>query len=339
MKSHRWVLASRPQDFSIASHLALEELDVASPTSGEFLVQTVYLRAATPMFKVAISGSADGRPPTPIGSPIVGAGIGRVLESENPAYPVGAYVSGSLPWQDVVLSDGRTVVPLQVFEPIAGVSLAAPLHVLGGPGLSAWFGLTEFATPKLGDTLVVSTAAGAVGAVVCQLAKLAGCRVIGITSTRGKGDWLVSELGIDAAIAYRTEDVAARLRELCPNGIDVYFDNVGGETLDIVLTQIAFGARVVLCGASSQYDRKANEWQGPKHYFELVYKQADMRGFYIFNFVARFAEGRARLGELLAAGKLRYTEDIAEGLENAPAAFDRVLAGHNLGTQLIKVER
>ena len=137
--------------------------------------------------------------------------------------------------------------------------------------------------------------------------------------------------------AYRTEDVAARLRELCPRGIDIYFDNVGGDTLDIVLGQIAFGARVVLCGASSQYDRGANDWQGPKHYFELVYKQADMRGFYIFNFVPRFAEGRARLAELLAAGKLRYAEDIAEGLEQAPAAFDRLLSGQNLGTQLIRV--
>jgi len=337
MKAHRWVVAARPTGFDVAASLALEEVDVAGPGPGEFLVRTTYLRAAAPMFKVLVSGSADGRPPTPIGDPVVGAGIATVVESDHPDFPVGTDVTGSFPWQDVVRSNGRSLVPVQPILLPHGVPLTAPLHVLGGPGLSAWFGLTEFADAKLGDTIVVSTAAGAVGAIVCQLAKLQGCRVVGITSSRDKADWLVGELGIDGAVAYRTEDVAARLRELCPDGIDVYFDNVGGDTLDIVLQQLAVGARVVLCGASSQYDRGAADWQGPTHYFELVYKQATMRGFYIFNFVSRFPEGRLRLTELISAGKLRSPEDVVDGFENAPAAFERVLAGRNLGVQLIRI--
>jgi len=337
VKTRRWVLDSRPSEFVISPHLRLDDVEVPDPGQGEFVVETMYLRAATPMFKVVISGSADGRPPTPIGSPIVGAGIGRIVASEHPGFPVGATVSGSLPWQEHVLSNGRTVVPVQAVEPAPGVPVTAPLHVLGGPGLSAWFGFTEFAEAKVGDTVVVSTAAGAVGVVVCQLARLAGCRVIGITSSREKAAWLTAELRLDGAIAYRTDDLPARLRELCPDGIDVYFDNVGGDTLDAALRQLAFGARVVLCGASSQYDRGADEWQGPKHYFELVYKQAAMKGFYIFNFASRFPEGRRRLGELIAAGKLAFPEDVVDGFEQAPAAFDRVLAGANLGTQLVAV--
>ena len=335
MKASRWVLASRPNSSAVAEHLQLEETQCPAPNAGEFVIAPMYLRAAPPMLNQMVSGGLAGTP-VPLGSPVTGAGIGRVIESNHPDFPVGELVNGAMPWQDRVLSDGAQRVPVQAYKPVENLPPTTAFHVLGPPGLTAYFGVYEYAKPRVGDTLVVSTAAGSVGAVVCQLGKLLGCRVIGITGSQQKCDWLTSEAGVDAVIDYRQQDVHAELTKLCPDGIDIYFDNVGGEILDAALDLIAFGARVVLCGASSQY-ANTSDWSGPKNYFNLVYKQADMQGFYIFNFRQQFPDATARLAALVTDGKLKYAEDIVDGLENAPMAFERVLRSENLGTQLVRV--
>ena len=336
IKARKWVIASRPASAAIADNLQLEEFDLPEPSAQELLIEPLYLRAAPHMLKQMISGGADGEP-SPLGSTVLGAGVGRVMASNHLGFQSGDLVLGGLPWQDHVVSNATTVAPVEKLEPMEGVPITAPLHVLGGPGRTAYFGFHGYAQAKVGDTLVVSTAAGAVGAVVCQLGKLQGCRVVGITGTKKKCDWLIDEAGIDEAINYRETSVHEALKASCPNGIDIYFDNVGGETLDAVLDLITVGARIVLCGASSQYNNEVKDWEGPKNYFNLVYRQAQMHGFYIFNFEQQFAEASRRLASLVSEGKLKFAEDIVEGFDNATVAFERVLNSENLGTQLIRV--
>ena len=295
IKARKWVIASQPESAAIAENLRMDEFELPELGDSELLIDPIYLRAAPHMLKQMVSGGADGKP-SPPGSTVAGAGVGRVVQSNHSDFQCGDLVMGGLPWQDHVVSNGSTVVPVEKLETIEGVPITAPLHVLGGPGRTAYFGFHGYARAKVGDTLVVSTAAGAVGAVVCQLGKLQGCRVI-----------------------------------------DIYFDNVGGETLDAVLDLITVGARIILCGASSQYGNEVNDWEGPKNYFNMVYRQAQMLGFYIFNFEDQFAEASRRLASLVSEGKLKFAEDIVEGFENAPAAFERVLRSENLGTQLIRI--
>ncbi len=335
MRTKKWVVESRPQYTATSDNFRLIEEDLPQPGAGEFVVETLYLRTAPPMLLQMVSGGIVGKP-IKIGSTMNGGGIGRVVDSNHDGFRVGDLVSGTLPWQDVFISGGGGRVPLQKLAPPVDAPISTTMHVLGAPGLTAYFGMYEYAKPRIGDTLVVSTAAGAVGAVVCQLGKLQGCRVVGITGTDQKSQWLQQEAGVDVAINYKTANVAQALEEACPSGIDIYFDNVGGDTLDTALALIAPRARVVLCGASSQYT-KVQEWDGPKNYFNLVYKQAEMYGFYIFNFQNQFAEATRRLNDLVNAGDLKYAEDIMDGIENVPASLERVLSSENLGTMLVRI--
>ncbi|MFN3231082.1 MAG: NADP-dependent oxidoreductase [Alphaproteobacteria bacterium] len=331
----QWIVRSRPNDQVSLANFEQRTVPVDEPGDGEFGIETLYLTVSPPARMWLTSGGLTGVP-VPVGGVMRGSGIGRVVGSRHPGFADGDIVSGALGWTDYTLSDGAAKMPVQKIAAPDGLPLTTAMHVLGGTGATAYFGLYEFGLPRVGDMVLVSAAAGSVGAIVCQLAKMAGCKVVGIAGSDAKCAWLTDTLGMDGAINYKREDVAIRIKDLCPNGIDIFFDNVGGETLDAALDNIAHGARVVLCGGTSQYDQEA-EWLGPKNYFNLVYKEATMRGFYIFSFAARFGESRDRLGALLRAGSLTYNEDILEGIDSAPEALLRVLAGENFGTQLIKV--
>jgi NADPH-dependent curcumin reductase CurA len=271
--------------------------------------------------------------PLEVGDVMLGGAVAEVVESRNPAFDGGDLVEGMFGWQEYAVSDGRDV---RKVDPALG-PISTALHVLGMPGMTAYFGFLEVGKPEGGQTVVVSGAAGAVGSLVGQIAKVLGCRVIGIAGSDEKVDYLTGELGFDAAFNYKdSKDHAGRLKEHCPDGIDVYFDNVGGRITDGALMNLAVGARVVICGQISQYNLKRPE-VGPRLLFQLLVKQARMEGFLVYQFADRYAEGLRQMAEWLREGKLQYRETVTEGLENAPAAFIGMMQGANIGKQLVKV--
>lgn len=331
----KWVVASRPEAEVGPHNFELVEEPLPAVEPGTMLLRTRFLGVNPPMRMALVSGGIAGKP-IPIGRTMYGSGLAEVVESDHPGFAAGDLVQGDLGWQQYVVSDGARRRAVRKVKAPEGLSETTVMHVLGGSGHTAYFGMIEYCKPRPGDTLVVSTAAGSVGALVCQLGRLQGCRVIGIAGSEQKCRWVVDELGAAACIDYKSEDVDARLRELCPGGVNIYFDNVGGEILDTVLGQIAFGARVVLCGGTSQYNHDL-EWYGPKNYFNLVYQQAEMYGYFIGNFAHRYAESTARLTALLRSGELKYAEDVLEGIENVPNQLIRILRGENFGIPLIRV--
>ena len=334
MKNGRWLVRSYPEAEVSEDNFELQYEDVPELQDGECLIRTTAMVVSPPLRMAIGTGGITGNV-LPIGALMRGSGQGVVVESKHSGFVEGDRVSGPFGWQEYAVSDGRSL-PIEKIEPRAGQPLTANMHIMGASGATAYFGVYDLAKPRIGDVMFVSAAAGTVGAIVCQLAKLSGCKVIGTAGSEKKCRWLVDELGIDGAINYRSEDVDERLKQLCPKGIDIYVDNVGGGILDAALNNIAQGARVVLCGATSQYEGDAN-WYGPSNYFNLVYKGATMQGFYVFNYANRFKEAYRRLGELVKAGSLVYSEDLLHGVENLPAALIRVLSGENFGTQLVKM--
>lgn len=311
----------------------LVDSDVPSPGDGEVLVQVMYL-GVDPAMKGWMENRADYVAPLEIGDLMRGNGIGRVIESNHEKFPVGAVVSGGFGWQEYAVSDGKNIPLNPVPE---GVPPTAPLSVLGITGLTAYFGFLEVGLPKEGDVVLISGAAGATGSVVGQLAKLKGCsKVVGIAGSKEKCDFLVNELGFDAAINYREEDQAARVKELCPDGIDVFFDNVGGEILDIALENISDNARVVICGGISRYNL-AGDIPGPKNYFNLVFRRARMEGFIVLDYAPRFGEAIDYLAKHVAAGDIIAKETVMEGFEQMPNALMALFAGENIGKQLVHI--
>jgi NADPH-dependent curcumin reductase CurA len=261
-------------------------------------------------------------------------GVGRVVRSNAPGFSPGDLVSGLVGWQDyAVLSTKGFVAP---FKLPPGVPPTMALSLFGLTGLTAYFGLLEIGKPKEGETVVVSGAAGATGMAAAQIAKIKGCRSIGIAGGAEKCGYLTQELGLDAAIDYKSEDVEARLREVCPKGIDVYFDNVGGEILSAALGNLAMRGRVVLCGAISGYNDMRN-MRGPRNYLNLLVQRGRMEGFIVTDFAAKFGEGFMQLAAWAKEGRIKDRVDVAEGLESAPAALRRLFTGANVGKQLIKV--
>ena len=331
-QNDHWTVASRPEAEVQPGNFSMTSEETTSPADGEFLAEVRWL-VVTPPLRMALTSGGISRRPIPIGAKMRSTGLGRVVESRHPDYAVDDLVIGELGWQQFAISKGTG---MRKVRPRLDLPESTLLHVLGAGGATAYFGMCEYARPRIGDTLVVSAAAGNVGSLVCQLGRLQGCRVVGIAGSAEKCRWLTEELGCAEAINYKTENVPERLQQACPRGIDIYFDNVGGEILDACLGLIAQGARVVLCGGTSQYNHDL-DWYGPKNYFNLVYKQAEMTGFYVFNFSNRFEEAHSRLADLVASGALKYAEDVLEGIERAPEALIRVLTGANFGTQLIKV--
>jgi NADPH-dependent curcumin reductase CurA len=325
-------LAARPEGFPKESDFALVEAEVPQPGAGEVLVRSQWL-SLDPYMRGRMSTARSYAKPTEVGEPMTGQAVGEVVESHDRRYAPGELVVGQLGWQDYAVARAGT---LRKVDP----DLAPPqtaLHVLGATGLTAYFGLFDVGKPKPGDAVVVSAAAGAVGQVVGQLAKIAGCGpVVGLAGSAEKVADLTELYGYDVGIDYRADDVNGRLKDACPNGVDVYFDNVGGALSETVFRRLARGARVPICGQVSQYNLAEPEL-APRNLGFLIVFRARLEGFLVSDYVHRFPEGLQRLGRWLSSGTLRYREDVTEGLENAPAAFMGMLRGENRGKTLVKV--
>jgi NADPH-dependent curcumin reductase CurA len=324
-------LARRPTGLVDDGTFEVVEEPLAELGPGEYRVRIAYL-SIDPTNRGWIREEPSYLPPVGIGEVMRGGAVGEVVESRNDDFPVGAPVLGMLGWQEYARCGGDVgarVVP-------GGVPLPHLLSVYGTTGITAYFGMLDVARPKPGDTVVVSGAAGATGSVAGQIARIQGARVVGIAGTPEKCAWLTDELGFDAAINYKADDVAARLRQTCPDGIDVYFDNVGGAILDTVLTQLSIGARVALCGAISTYN--AAERPEPIHsYMSLVVKRARMEGFLVLDYLDRFPEAVLQLVAWVGEGRIRWRDHVVDGLESAPGALNMLFTGENTGKLMVRV--
>jgi hypothetical protein len=325
-------LASRPVGFPKVSDFQLVYSPLPSPGAGEVLVRSVYL-SLDPYMRERMSGGDSYARPVAIGEVMIGGAVALVMKSEDPKFRDGDAVEGMLGWQEYAVVQGRG---LRRIDPsLAPISTA--LGVLGMPGLTAFFGLLDICSPQSGETVVVSGAAGAVGMVAGQIAKIMGCRVVGVAGSDAKLSWLLDELGFDAAINYKTAvDFQDRLAELCPGGIDVYFDNVGGAVTDAAVRLINPGARISVCGQMSQYNLEEAE-TGPRWLGQLIARQAKVQGFLVSSYAEGFTEGLEQLAKWLQQGRLKYREDVAQGIEAAPQAFIGMLQGKNEGKQLVQL--
>ncbi len=328
----RILLAARPTGYPEISDFEIDETPIPAPGSGEILVRTLYL-SLDPYMRHRMDDARSYAPPAPLGEVMIGGVIGEVTASHHADWQVGDIVEGRLGWQQFAISDGTGLA--KVDPSLAPVSTA--LGVLGMPGLTAYFGLLEIGRPLPGETVLVSAASGAVGSVVGQIARIAGCRVVGIAGGARKVAYVTGELGFDSGIDYKAEDdLGAAIGAACPGGIDVYFDNVGGAIADAALDNLARGARVAICGTISQSSLAVPE-PGPRVQGKLITAWASMQAFNVFQFTARHEHARARLAGWLGDGRLKYREDIVDGIENAPGAFIGLLRGENFGKRIVKV--
>jgi NADPH-dependent curcumin reductase CurA len=327
----RIVLKKRPQGRPQESDFGIEEGDLLPLGEDQVTVEVSHLSIDAFIRTTLEESSFHGS--VPIGAPVVALGVGQVIDSTSEQLAVGDWVTGPL------MAQTHAQLPAAMLQKI-DVSRVPPVTYLGAlgmtTGLTAYFGLLEVAGINPGETVVVSGAAGAVGSVACQLARIQGARVIGIAGGPEKGKFVTETLGADAAIDYKNEDVGARLDELAPDGIDVYFDNVGGELLDLVLDRLRTGARVSICGAISQYDDMSNV-RGPKLYLRLAERNARMCGFTVDHYAARFGEAMEKLSGWIADGSLKMPEHVEEGIERFPAALILLMSGGHMGKMLVKV--
>ncbi|MDB5713363.1 MAG: NADP-dependent oxidoreductase [Sphingomonadales bacterium] len=300
-----------------------------APQPGEALLKIRWL-GFDPAQKGWMENFADYAAPMEIGDVMRGSAIGEVIESRNPGLPVGSLHEGMMGWSEHWITDGTGLTAVEPDLPPT-----AMLSILGVTGLTAWHGLFAHGRPVAGDTIVVSGAAGATGSVVGQLARVAGCRTIGIAGGADKCRWLTEEAGYDVAIDYKAGNLKAQLREAAPDGVNIVYDNVGGPTLDAMLGVIADGARVVICGGISRYET-AGRPVGPSNYFNLVLRRATMSGFIVVDHADRFADMRRRLRDLALAGSIRWQVDEQIGFENAPATLRRLFDGSNRGKQILR---
>jgi NADPH-dependent curcumin reductase len=331
--NRQWVLSSRPRGPVTRENFEWREEPVPAVTDGEFLVRNLWL-SCDPAQRAWMEVDTY-IPKLPLGEVMLSGSAGEVVESRHPDFAPGELVTGVFGWQDYAVSDGAAGVFLVNKVP-PGVDLPTAMSLLGVTGMTAYIGLLDIGQPQPGDTVVVSGAAGSVGSFAVQIAKLKGLRVVAIAGGAAKCGWLVDELGADAAIDYKREDVQARIGEVCPDGVDVFFDNVGGAILDAVLEHIAIGARIVLCGAISGYNG-FEQRPGIRNHYRLIIRRATMRGFLVFDHMDRVPQAIGDLATWAAERKLRSQVDIVEGLENAPEALDRLFTGQNLGKQLVKI--
>jgi len=331
-RNRRLVLARRPSGMVDAETVRLEELDVPEPGPGEALAQVRYV-SIDPTIRTWMDDAPGYLPPIGIGEVVRSGGVAEVLSSDCELYAPGDLLFGLTGWQDYVIADAGERM-LQKLP--AGVTPTAALGVLGLNGTTAYFGLLDVGKLSEGDVVVVSGAAGATGSAAGQIAKIKGAaKVVGIAGGPQKCAWIVDELGFDAAIDYKHEDVPSRLRELCPEGIDLYFDNVGGEILNACLAQLAMRGRIVLCGAISSYNEP--EAAGPSNYPALIIRRGRMEGFIILDYFDRLASAQAELAGWLAEGKLKSAEHVVESLEHAPDALNLLFTGGNTGKVLVRL--
>lgn len=331
MRNKQIILANRPTGVPTPDNFKLVDAETPQPAEGEALLRTLYL-SVDPYMRGRMSDRKSYVAPFSVNEVIDGGAVCEVIESRSADLKAGDIVVGQLGWQ--LYSTAKAAQLIKIDPQLAPITTA--LGVMGMPGLTAYFGLLDIGKPAQGETIVVSGAAGAVGTTVCQIAKIKGCRVVGIAGTDEKNEYLTNELGIDVTINYKTADVQAALVEACPNGVDVYFDNVGGEISDAVMPLINKGARIVICGLISLYNSERTDI-GPRIQAYLLIKSALMQGFIITDYAPRYQEGILQLGQWIAEGKLKYAENIVEGFENTPQAFLGLFKGDNLGKQLVKV--
>ncbi len=333
MTNRQFLLAARPVGMPKESDFNLVETPVPAPAANQFLVRAHYL-SVDPYMRGRMNDVKSYAKPVQIGEVMTGGVVGEVIESNHPDYKVGDFAVGQFGWQEYAVSDGAGV--RKVDPSLAPISTS--LGVLGMPGLTAYFGLLDICDPKPGETVLVSGAAGAVGTLVGQIAKLKGCHTVGIAGTDDKVSYLVDELGFDAAFNYKTvTDYFAKLRELCPNGIDSYFDNVGGAISDAAIRLLNVHARVSVCGQISQYNLEKPE-MGPRLIGLLIVTRSKIQGFLVSDYWSRFDEGLREMAGWVREGKLKYQENIIEGFENMPRAFIGMLQGENTGKQLVRVK-
>jgi NADPH-dependent curcumin reductase CurA len=331
--NRQWVLRKRPSGMVREDDFELIESPVPEPGDGEVVVRNCYL-AFEPAMRGWIEDVKSYLPPVGIGEVMRASAVGQVVASRRDDYAVGDCVYGLFGWQDyAALRPGGLVALSRVPK---GAALTHPLSILGMTSVTAYFGLLDVGKPKAGDTVVVTGAAGATGSVAAQIAKIQGCRVIGTAGGAEKCAWLRDEAGLDAVIDYKSESVIERLGELCPDGIDVAFDNVGGETLDAILFHLADHARVVLCGMISTYNTETPEPQ-LRHVRNLVTRRGRMEGFIVLDYLARAQEALGALTKWVGEGRIAYQEDIQEGMERCPRTFLRLFSGENRGKQLLKI--
>jgi NADPH-dependent curcumin reductase len=326
-------LAARPVGLPKPSDWEVSDEPAGSPADGEFLVQVEYL-SVDPAMRTWMNAGRSYVPPVEIGEVMRAGGIGRVIDSRHPDFAAGDEVNGVFGVQRYALSDGRDVSRVDTALAPAPVHLGA----LGISGLTAYFGLLDVGRPQQGQTVVVSGAAGSVGSIVGQIARINGCRAVGIAGGEDKCRWLVEEVGFDAAIDYKAGDLRAQLKRHAPNGIDVFFDNVGGKTLEAALARLARGARVVICGAVSQYNA-TDELRGPANYMQLLVARASMTGFVIFDYADRYGEGVAQLANWLRTGELRSHEQVVHGdVGDFPEVLLALFRGQNTGKLVLALD-
>lgn len=330
--NRQWRLADRPVGFIKESDFEWREEPVPTPGEGEILVRNIFL-SLDPANRGWVSEVKSYTPPVAIGEVMRGITIGVVEQSHHADFQAGDIVQGILGWQDYAITDGAGLIQLPK-DP--SFPLTAYLGLFGIIGPTAYFGLLEIGKPETGETLVVSAAAGAVGSLVGQIGKIKGCRAVGITGTDEKCNWIKETLGFDAAINYKTEPVRECLQKHCPDGIDLYFDNVGGEILDAVLSLINVRARIVICGTISRYNI-TEPVPGPYNFRSILTQRARVEGFIILDYIDRFQQAIEDLGRWLAEGKIQYRVDVVDGLENAPRAINKLFDGSNKGKLIIKV--
>ncbi|MGA2164211.1 MAG: NADP-dependent oxidoreductase [Solirubrobacteraceae bacterium] len=331
--NRRVILAERPTGSVDERTVQMEEVDVPSPGDGEALAKVRYL-SIDPTIRTWMDDAPGYLPPIGIGEVVRAGGVAEVVQSNSELYAPGDLLFGLTGWQDYVIADGGERA-MQKLAP--GVSPTAALGVLGLNGTTAYFGLLDVGKLAEGDVVVVSGAAGATGSAAGQIAKIKGAaEVIGIAGGPEKCAWIVDELGFDAAIDYKHDDVAARLGELCPKGIDLYFDNVGGDILNVCLANLAMRGRIVLCGAISSYNDRGRAG-GPSNYPALIIRRGRMEGFIVLDYFDRLAEARAELAGWLGEGKLTSAEHVVDGLEHAPDALNLLFTGGNTGKVLVRV--
>lgn len=335
--NRRWVLAQPVRTEITEANFRWEESPVLAPQAGQFLARNLWL-SFDPTQRFMIAREESARPEegaVPVGGVMRCIAVSKVIESRHPSFQPGDIVHGHMAWEDYTVTDGQGFTP--TYRVPDGVPPHWAIGALGLTGLVAYFGVHEVARPKPGETFVISGAAGGVGSIASQLAKLHGLKVIGIAGSSAKCDWLLREAGADAAVNYHTEDVGRRLAELCPDGLDIYFDNDGGASLDIALERLRSGGRVVLCGATSRYSAMS-QLPGPSNYLALVMVNGRMEGLLGRDYLPRRSEAVDAMLPMLRSGRLKSKVDVLEGLRRAPEGLARLYSGDNVGKQVLHLD-
>ncbi len=330
--NQQWILASRPVGLPKASDFEWKETEIPDLNDGEVLVRVLQL-SLDPASRGWMSDNKSYLPPVQIGDVMRGIGVGVVEKSKSETMPEGTLVQGMLGWQSYCVTEAKRMTPL---PQLPGVPTEAYLAVLSHIGLTAYFGLLDITDPQPGETLLVSAAAGAVGSLVGQIGKIKGCRVVGIAGTDEKCRWITEDLGFDAAINYKTESVPAGLKKHCPDGIDIYFENVGGQILDAVLARMNLHGRISVCGLISQYNA-TEPVPGPYNFAAILTKRLKVEGFIVLDYMDRANECMMQMAQWIGAGKLKYRADVVQGLDKTPEAVNKLFSGTNKGKLIVEV--